>query len=77
MSRYAPFSKRFEDLQININTASLEDLEKLPHIGEKLAQKIVEHREEFGKFRKAEYLILVDGISDRRFREIRSLIKVE
>ncbi len=62
---------------INVNTASVEELEKLPHIGEKLAQKIIEHREKFGRFRKAEYLVLVDGISDSRFREVRSLIKVE
>jgi competence protein ComEA len=62
---------------ININTASVGELEKLPHIGEKLAQKMVEHRENFGRFRKAEYLMLVDGISDKRFREIRNLIKVE
>ncbi len=62
---------------ININTATLEELEKLPRVGEILAQKIVEHREKFGKFRKAEYLMLVDGISDSRFREIRNLVKVE
>lgn len=62
---------------ININTASVVELEKLPQVGIKLAQKIVEHREKFGKFRKAEYLLLVDGISDRRFREIRSSVKVE
>lgn len=62
---------------ININIASAGELEKLPHIGEKLAQKIIEHREKFGRFRKAEYLLLVDGISDSRFRELRNLIKVE
>ena len=62
---------------ININTASAEELEKLPHIGAKLAQNIVEHREKYGKFRKAEHLLLIDGISDTRFREMRSLLKVE
>ena len=62
---------------INLNMASAEELEKLPNIGAKVAQKIIEHRENFGKFRKAEYLILVDGISDRRFREIRNSVKVE
>jgi competence ComEA-like helix-hairpin-helix protein len=62
---------------ININTAPVEDLVKLPHIGENTAKEIVTHREEFGKFRKAEHLMLVQGISDRRFREIRNLIKVE
>ncbi len=62
---------------ININTASVKELERLPHVGAKLAQTIAEHREKFGRFRKAEFLLLVDGISDNRFREIRSLIKVE
>jgi competence protein ComEA len=62
---------------ININTASVETLEKLPHIGAKTAQEIVAHREKFGKFRKPEYLMLVRGISDKKFREMRSLIKAE
>ena len=62
---------------ININTASVEELKKLPHIGEKLAQRIIEHREKFGRFRKTEYLMLVDGISDNRFRDVKNLIKVE
>ncbi len=65
------------DSAINLNTATAEELEKLPNIGAKLAQKIIEHRDNFGKFRKAEYLILVNGISDKRFREIRNSVKVE
>ena len=62
---------------ININRASAAELEKLPRIGTKTAQAIVEHREKFGKFRKPEYVMLVQGISDKRFREVQSLIKVE
>lgn len=62
---------------ININTASAAELEKLPHIGIKTAQAIVEHREKFGKFRKPEYLMLVQDFSDKRFREVQSLIKVK
>jgi competence protein ComEA len=62
---------------ININTASAEELEKLPHIGIKKAQAIVEYREKFGRFQKAEYLMLVEGINDNHFREIRNLVKVE
>lgn len=62
---------------ININTASAKELEKLPYIGEKLAAKIVEHREKFGKFRKPEHLMLVRGISDERFRKLRNSVKVE
>lgn len=62
---------------ININTATVEELEKLPNIGRKTAQKIIEHREKFGRFRKPEHLLLVGGFSDRRFREIRDLIKTD
>lgn len=62
---------------ININTASAQELEKLPHVGAKTAQEIVEFREMHGRFRRAEYLLLIDGISDGEFREIKSLIKVE
>lgn len=62
---------------ININTASASELEKLPHVGEKIARQIVEHREKFGKFRRVEQLLLVDGISDERFREMRNFIKAE
>ncbi len=61
---------------ININTATAEMLEKLPNIGAKTAQEIINHREKFGAFRKPEHLLLVRGISDRRFREIRKLIKI-
>lgn len=62
---------------VNINTASAEDLEKLPRVGAKTAKAIIEYREKFGNFRKPEHLILVRGISDRHFREMRNLIKVE
>ena len=62
---------------VNINTASAEELEKLPHIGEKTAQNIIEFREKYGKFRKPEHLLLVPRISDMRFREIKNLIKTE
>ena len=57
--------------------ASAGELEKLPHVGRQTAQEIVEYREKFGKFRKPEYLMFVRGISDRRFREMRSLVRVE
>ena len=61
---------------ININTATAETLEKLPNIGAKKAEEIIKHREKYGAFRKLEHLMLVRGISDRRFREIKNLIKL-
>ena len=63
--------------RININTASAKELEALPAIGKGLAARIVEHREKYGPFRRAEHLIIVRGISDARFRALRDLITVE
>jgi competence ComEA-like helix-hairpin-helix protein len=63
--------------RLNINTASANDLETLPGIGKGLAARIVEHREKFGPFRRTEDLIIVRGISDRRFRALRQLITAQ
>ena len=62
---------------VDINTASVEELQRIPHVGESMAEKIVEHREKFGPFRRPEELMLITGISDARFRRIRHLIRVE
>ena len=63
--------------RININTASADELEKLPGIGQGLAKRIIEHREKYGPFRKPEHLIIVRGISDKRFHALQNLITVE
>jgi competence protein ComEA len=62
---------------VNINTASANELQRIPHIGEKLAAKIIEHRETHGPFRRVEHLMLIQGISDKRFRKIRPMVRVE
>jgi competence ComEA-like helix-hairpin-helix protein len=62
---------------VNINTAAASELEKLPGIGKVMAERIVAQREQHGPFRRAEHLMLVRGISDRKFREIRPMIVAE
>ena len=62
---------------ININTATEAELEKIPRIGPKLAKDIVGFRKKYGPFRRPEHLMLIQGISDQRFREIRNYIRVE
>ncbi len=62
---------------ININTASPQELETLPGVGKAIAERIVAHREQYGPFRRAEHLMMVRGISDRKFRELRAMIVVE
>lgn len=62
---------------ININNASAAELNRLPGIGPVLAERIVMYRQEHGPFRLPEHLMMVRGISDRKFREIRLLVRVE
>lgn len=62
---------------ININTASPDEMERLPGIGHALAARIVAHRRQYGRFRRPEHLIMVRGISDRRFRGLRAHVTVE
>lgn len=62
---------------ININTASADELRRIPHVGPALAEAIVEHRDRHGAFTRPEHLMLVQGIGDSRFRKIRHLIRTE
>jgi competence protein ComEA len=62
---------------ININTASAEELERLPHVGRKTADAIVEFRETNGPFRRVEHLMQIRGISEERFRAISHLVRAE
>ncbi len=61
----------------NLNTATREELAGLPGIGQTMAARIIAHRERYGPFRRAEHLMMVRGISDRRFRQLRALVGVE
>lgn len=62
---------------INVNTATVNDLERLPHIGRKTAEAIVQFRSENGPFRRLEYLLLIRGVSEKRFDELRPLLRIE
>jgi len=63
--------------RINLNSASAKQLEALPGIGKALAERIVEHRSKYGPFRRPEHLMMVRGISENKFRELRDLISTE
>ena len=61
---------------ININTASEEELQKLPGIGEKLAAVIVEYRRKNGPFPETRDLLNIPGIGMKTFEKIKAQIVV-
>jgi competence protein ComEA len=73
----APPSTQPAEALININTASPAELEKLPGIGKGLAARIIAYRDEYGRFRRPEHLMMVRGISTRRYQTMRALITAE
>lgn len=62
---------------VNINAATVDELEALPHIGRKTAENILRFREANGPFRRPEYLLQIHGVSEKRFLEIQTLIRTE
>ncbi len=64
------------DQKVNINTASLAELQKLPRIGPAIAQRILDFRKENGNFRRIEDLMKVRGIGEKVFSEIKDLVTV-
>ncbi len=63
--------------KVNINTASVQQLQLLPRIGPALAQRIVEFRSANGAFKTPEELIAVRGIGEKSFANLKPFVTVE
>lgn len=61
---------------VNINTAGVDQLVKLPRVGEKIAQRIIDFRKKHGKFKKPADLMKVKGIGEKTFEKLKKLITV-
>ena len=61
---------------INLNTATVEQLDSLPGIGPVLAQRILDWRTQHGPFVSVDQLRQVTGIGEAKFADIRALVTV-
>lgn len=61
---------------VNLNTATLADLQGLPGVGAATAKLIVEHREKNGGFKKVEELMNIKGIGEKSFLKLKPMVTV-
>ena len=62
--------------QININTAGVDQLTKLPGIGKKKAERIIVYRKKHGRFRRIQEIMKVKGIGEKTFKKFAGRIRV-
>lgn len=76
-SAFETFEDEIIPDKVNINTASLEELETLPRIGPVMANRIIEYRNTYGKFQSIEDITKVKGIGQKTFERIKEMITVK
>ncbi len=73
----APLVLGEEIPKIDLNTATLSQLDGLPGIGPVIAERILELREKSGAFKRIEDLMNIRGIGEKKFLKLKDLITVE
>lgn len=76
LNREKQHYKAEQDFPININTADLDSLQRLPGIGKVKAEAIIEYRESIGGFKTKEEIKKVRGIGEKTFEKIKDLIVI-
>jgi len=62
--------------KVNLNTATVEQLQTLPGIGPAMAKRVLEYRTKVGKFTKIEEILNVKGFGEKRFQKIKDRLLV-
>jgi competence protein ComEA len=61
-------------LVLHLNTATTDQLQRLPGVGPALAKRIVEFRDKKGGFKRIEELLAVPGVSEKKWKAMREYL---
>jgi competence protein ComEA len=75
--RERSFPATAEELRVDLNKVSFEELCTFPNVGEVMAQKILDYRQQQGGFRTIEELKKIKGIGNKLFSQLRDYVYVE
>ena len=73
----APLARGEERPKIDLNEATLSQLNGLPGIGPVIAERILELREKSGPFKRIEDLMNIRGIGEKKFLKLKDLITIK
>lgn len=62
--------------KVNLNTATVEQLQSIPGIGPAIATRVVEYRTKVGKFSKVEDILNVKGIGEKMFDKVKDRLTI-
>ena len=68
-----PAGGSFDGTLVDLNLATIEQLETLPGIGPRLAQRIIDYRTKYGPFQRKKDILLINGIGEKRFATLEPL----
>lgn len=74
---FMSFGSAWSDETVNINTATVKQLQKVEGIGKKIAEKIVAYREEHGDFGSVDDLIKVKGFGKKTLEKAKGQLSVD
>lgn len=76
-SEAAPAAPETPGAVVNLNTATLAELDRLPGIGPSLAREILAYREAHGAFASVDDLLLVPGIGPAKLAALRDWVRID